>query len=45
MPGALKQRERGDKVMAGRNIIKSELLHPGLLLVEQMPTVMWGERT
>uniref|UniRef100_A0A0S7EU74 PPUP8367 n=1 Tax=Poeciliopsis prolifica TaxID=188132 RepID=A0A0S7EU74_9TELE len=26
--GALKQRERGDKVMASRNIIKSELFHP-----------------
>lgn len=28
MAGALMPRERGDKVMASRNIIKSELFHP-----------------
>lgn len=28
MAGALMPRERGDKVTASRNIIKSELFHP-----------------
>lgn len=57
MPEALKPREQGgggggvDKVTVSRNIIKSELFHPVekaellLLLVEQMHTVIWGERT
>lgn len=42
MPGALMQRERKDKVMESRNIIKSELFHPFYSKAEENRLVAGG---